>query len=118
MKDYAFTLRLVEDGLKYFGPGVMKLLEKVDQLGSLRAAAQDMEMAYSKAWKIVRNAERALGYPLLESAVGGRKGGGAAVTAQGAEFMEKYRAFDMSLHRRADELYEELFGATESGEEE
>lgn len=36
---------------KCFGPGICSLLEEVDKCGSLRKAAIDMNMSYSKAWK-------------------------------------------------------------------
>ena len=41
---------------KCFGPGVSQLLKRVDELHSLRAAALSMSMAYSKAWKTLRQA--------------------------------------------------------------
>ena len=60
------TARLYREG-KCFGPGVAMLLRRVRTLRSLRAAAMDMDMAYSKAWTILRNAERQLGVKLLQS---------------------------------------------------
>lgn len=38
------------------GLGVVELCQRVERLGSLNRAAQDMGMAYSKAWRIVKNA--------------------------------------------------------------
>ena len=79
----AVTLRLLDDeGQRRFGPGVAALLEEVREKRSLRAAAASMGMAYSKAWRIVRTAEEALGYKLLNSTIGGRHGGGAALTEE------------------------------------
>ena len=61
----AVTLRLLDgEGRRRFGPGVAALLEEVREKRSLRAAAASMGMAYSKAWRIVRTAEEALGYKL------------------------------------------------------
>ena len=55
------TLRIVDGaGERCFGPGVAALLEGVEEKRSLRAAAISMEMAYSKAWRILRRAEDAL----------------------------------------------------------
>ena len=51
----AVTLRLYTDH-KCFGPGVAMLLRRVRKLHSLRSAAMDMDMAYSKAWTILREA--------------------------------------------------------------
>ena len=60
---------------KCFGPGVAELLRHVREAHSLRGAAMTMGMAYSKAWTIVKQAERELGFPLLVSVTGGRHGG-------------------------------------------
>ena len=38
---------------KCFGPGIAELLEGIEELKSLRAAAMRMGMAYSKAWRII-----------------------------------------------------------------
>ena len=89
----AVTLRLYTDR-KCFGPGVAMLLRRVESLHSLRAAAMDMNMAYSKAWTILREAERGLGVKLLHSTTGGRGGGGAVLTAEGAELLAAYDACD------------------------
>ena len=62
---------------KCYGPGVHRLLGAVAQNHSLRAAAASMNMAYSKAWSIVRAAEQGFGCKLLRSTIGG-SGGGAA----------------------------------------
>ena len=51
---------------KCFGPGIAVLLQKVQELHSLRAAAMSIGMAYSKAWRIVNEAEGQLGCKLIE----------------------------------------------------
>ena len=90
------TIRLFTEE-KCFGPGVARLLRQVEQTHSLRAAAMSMQMAYSKAWTIVKKAERELGFPLLHSTTGGRSGGGATLTAEAKEiegfnrFLERYK---------------------------
>ena len=76
------TVRLYTDE-KCFGPGVAMLLERVERLHSLRSAAMDMDMAYSKAWTILRNAEKQLGYKLISSTTGGRHGGGGRTGFRG-----------------------------------
>ena len=58
---YNLSCRLFTDA-KCFGPGVAQLLHAVQRLHSLRAAALSMDMAYSKAWTIIKNSEKALGF--------------------------------------------------------
>ena len=57
---YTLMLRVYGEE-KIFGPGIAELLERVEQTHSMRKATQDMGMAYSKAWRIVKTAENALG---------------------------------------------------------
>ncbi len=47
------------------GLGVVKLCERVQEFGSLNKAAADMGMAYSKAWRIIKNTEEGLGLSLF-----------------------------------------------------
>lgn len=105
---YNITVRLFSDE-KSFGPGIAKLLHQVEQLHSLRAAAQSMNMAYSKAWTIVKNSEKALGYPLLHSVTGGKNGGGAILTDEAAQMLSTYDAFCAELRAYGDKLFAEKF---------
>ena len=106
---YTLVLRVYGEE-KIFGPGIAELLKRVDEVHSLRKATMTMGMAYSKAWSIVKNAENALGFPLLQTVVGGRGGGSAALTDRGRQFLNAYRRFESVVHSYADEIFEDLFG--------
>ena len=95
---------------KCFGPGVAELLERVDQLRSLRKATIEMDMAYSKAWRIVKTAETNLGFELLKSVTGGKGGGGAELTQDGKSFLAAYRRFEEAVRSYADEAFVEIMG--------
>jgi len=105
---YNLSCRLFTDA-KCFGPGVAQLLHAVRELHSLRAAALSMDMAYSKAWTIIKNSEKALGFSLLDSTTGGKGGGGAALTPEGARLLRAYDTFCSRLHDAADGLFQEEF---------
>ena len=105
---YNLSCRLFTNA-KCFGPGVAQLLHAVQELHSLRAAALSMDMAYSKAWTIIKNSEKALGFSLLDSTTGGKGGGGAALTPEGARLLRAYDTFCSRLHDAADELFQEEF---------
>ena len=83
---YRNTVRLFA-GEKCFGPGVAQLLRHVQEFHSLRSAAKAMNMAYSKAWTIVKSSERILGVQLLHTSVGGRSGGGAQLTEEAVRLL-------------------------------
>lgn len=78
---------------KFFGEGPCRLLRAVEETGSLRAAAASMDMAYTKALKLLKNAETALGVPLTMRVTGGKDGGGSALTPEGKEWLARYEAY-------------------------
>lgn len=102
------SIRLFTDQ-KCFGPGVAELLDNVRQLHSLRAAAQSMGMAYSKAWSITKTAEEGLGFKLLRSSTGGRNGGGAVLTPEAETLLAAYRAYCADVRAYAAARYETQF---------
>lgn len=93
---YNLSCRLFTD-VKCFGPGVAQLLHRVERLHSLRAAAMEMEMAYSKAWTVIKNSENALGFKLLASTTGGKHGGGAQLTERGEALLAAYTRYCQTL---------------------
>ena len=102
------TVRIFTDR-KCFGPGVAELLRRVRELHSLRAAAMSMNMAYSKAWMVIRNAENGLGFHLLLSNTGGRNGGGAALTDEARLMLAAYDEYCEKLRAYGEKLFEETF---------
>lgn len=106
---YSLTLRIYGEE-KCFGPGIAELLERVDEVRSLRKATISMEMAYSKAWRIIKTAEESLGFPLLRSTTGGRGGGGAELTPEAQDFLQRFRGFEEAVRGYADEAFLEIIG--------
>ncbi|WP_295583068.1 winged helix-turn-helix domain-containing protein [uncultured Oscillibacter sp.] len=103
------TVRLYDGDQRCFGPGVAALLARVEAHRSLRAAAASMEMAYSKAWRIVRTAEEALGCKLLASTIGGAHGGGAVLTAEASALLAAYRRCTADVEAYAQARLEQDF---------
>lgn len=94
---------------KCFGPGVARLLAAVDELHSLRAAAQSMNMAYSKAWTIIKTAEEGFGCKLLAVTIGGTGGGGAALTDEARQLLTAYEQYCRRLDKYGEKLFRQLF---------
>lgn len=103
-----------DNGDKFFGEGPCRLLKGVERTGSLRAAAQEMEMAYTKALHLLRHAEEILGFALTEKTIGGRGGGGSRLTPQAKEFLEKYERYRDACYAANEEIFSRIF----SGEQE
>ena len=97
------------DGEKFFGEGPCRLLKGIERTGSLRSAAKEMEMAYTKALRLINRAEEVLGFPLTERTVGGKGGGGSRLTPRAKEFIEKYEAYRDACYQANAELYRRYF---------
>lgn len=102
------TVRLFREQ-KCFGAGIVQLLQKVQVHHSLRAAALDMGMAYSKAWTVIRRSEEELGFQLLIYSTGGRNGGGAVVTPEAVAMLEAYERYCRKLTDYSEALFREEF---------
>lgn len=81
------------------GPGKIQLLEGVRVYGSISAAARAMEMAYRHAWELIDDLNQGFGRAVVETASGGRAGGGARLTAFGEEVVRRFRAMEASTER-------------------
>lgn len=78
------------DGI--LGPGKIEILARIERLGSISAVARDMKMSYRQAWMLVETMNRKFRDPLVTTSRGGRRGGGARLTASGREVVSCYRS--------------------------
>ena len=92
-----------------FGPGTSRLLALIDEYGSVRHAAEAMEISYGKTWKIIREVEEALGEEVVSRQQGGPKGGSAYVTDAGHALMDRYNQVTTDIREFADKRFSEVF---------
>lgn len=95
---------------KFFGEGPYRLLRGIEAKGSLRASAMDMGMSYTKALKLINNAEKELGFKFITRVTGGKSGGGSCLTAEGLEWIKKYEKFRDDCLKENERLYHEYYG--------
>jgi molybdate transport system regulatory protein len=74
----------------FLGYGRVVLLERIAEFGSISKAAKSMGMSYRHAWELVDSINRQAGRPLVETSVGGKKGGGTKLTEAGREAVEGF----------------------------
>ena len=98
-----------ENNEKFFGEGPYRLLCTIEETGSLRSAAASMGLAYTKALRMIRNAEKALGFPLTWRSAGGKSGGGSTLTPEGKEWLKKYEQYHDACVQANSRLYLEIF---------
>ena len=78
---------------KFMGIGVLWVLQKTQELGSLRAAANDLGISYSKVYRMIVNLEKNLGARVIDRRKGGADRSGATLTEFGIRFAEMYDTF-------------------------
>jgi molybdate transport system regulatory protein len=88
------TLRVLGPGRPAMGPGKAELIERIGQSGSISAAARAMGMSYRRAWQLVEALNGAYKAPVVVTAIGGQRGGGARVTPFGRRLAAQFRAME------------------------
>ncbi len=87
-----------------FGRGIADLCLGVRNLGSLNAAAKSMGMAYSKAWRIIKETEAALDIQLLN-----RDGAhGSTLAPEGDTLLDTYLDIDKKMQVEAIKVYQKI----------
>ena len=99
------------DDLK-FGDGRARLLEAIEQRGSLKKAAEAFEMSYRNAWGYLRELEHAAGFKFVERAPGGGPESGMRLTDAGKRFLRHYRTFRSALEGSMKRHFEQSFRQT------
>jgi molybdate transport system regulatory protein len=79
------------------GPGKVRLLELIDETGSISAAGRAMKMSYRRAWMLVDELNRMFREPLVEARPGGAHGGGAHLTQAGGIVVYRYREIESNV---------------------
>jgi molybdate transport system regulatory protein len=88
------TLRVLGAGAPAMGPGKAELIARIAQTGSISAAARAMHMSYRRAWQLVEAMNKDFREPVVATAIGGTRGGGARVTPFGRELVRQFRAME------------------------
>jgi molybdate transport system regulatory protein len=92
-------LRVALTSRHHIGPGKVRLLELIDEHGSISAAARAMDMSYRRAWLLVENMNTMFRAPVITPAIGGTQGGGAVLTHLGREIIARFRRMEAATRK-------------------
>lgn len=90
-------LRIDFGGERSIGPGKVRLLELINETGSISAAGRALAMSYRQAWLLVDEMNQMFREPVVTAQTGGGGGGGTSVTETGNDIVRLYR----EMERRA-----------------
>jgi molybdate transport system regulatory protein len=91
------------DGKVVFGLGRYRILQVVQDTGSLQAAAKELKMSYRAVWMRIRASEKRIGRELVV-----RDGKGSRLTPFAENLMKQYKRLLSILEKESDEVYQHL----------
>lgn len=101
-------LSLETDGGPPLGESRIRLLEAIEQQGSITRAASLVPLSYKAAWDALDAMNNLSPQPLVERSAGGRQGGGTRLTEQGRRLVAMYRAMEREQQDVLDRLGPQL----------
>jgi molybdate transport system regulatory protein len=105
-----FNLWVETDGGVVLSAWRVRLLEAIQVSGSIRAAAEQLNVTYRRAWEKIHEMEDRSGLRLLDTEVGGQGGGGARLTDEAKDFVDRFHQFEAGLEDEITRRYEGAFG--------
>ena len=106
-----------EQGKVVFGTGRLRILNAVEEHGSILGAAKALGMSYRAVWGKIKTTEERLGQPILEKHTGGAQGGGSKLTPFGRTLIERFRQTEDLSRSTADVLFRGIFASAMTDEE-
>ena len=91
-------LRIDFGGGRSIGPGKIRLLELINETGSISAAGRALEMSYRQAWLLVDELNRMFKEPVVSAQTGGGGGGGTVLTEAGNTVVRLYRDMEQRAY--------------------
>lgn len=103
-------LRVIKGRHRAIGPGKVALLEAIEDTGSISAAARKLGMSYRRAWMLVDDLNRRLSKAVVQTAPGGKHGGGATLSPTGRKLIALYRDIERKALRHTSSKIRTLLG--------
>lgn len=107
---------LERKGKTFAGAARIALLESIDRLGSITAAAKDIGLSYKAAWDAVDAMNNIADQPLLIRSTGGQHGGGSCLTEHGRELVRLYRMLEGGYRQLLLQMQAQVHDADRLGE--
>lgn len=98
-----------EKGEIIFGSGRVRILEAIDETGSMNKAARKLGMSYRTIWGKIHDTEGRLGYKLIVTRVGGSLESGSRLTPKGRELVKRYEKWRKATIEYADRQFKKFF---------
>lgn len=98
-----------DEGEPFMGIGVVWLLKAIEKHHSVSQAAKEMALSYPKALRMIQTLEDTLRRPMVHRYKGGHQRGGAQLTPQGKDFLQRYLATTAAIQANALRCFKDNF---------
>lgn len=88
-------------------PKRIRLLKEIQKCGSINQAAKNAKVSYKSAWDHLEAMNKISPKPLLERNIGGRNGGGTALTVYAQRLLQLYDLLEQTQEKAFDILRDE-----------
>jgi molybdate transport system regulatory protein len=102
------------NGVSALTEAAADLIEQIEACGSLSEAARKLGFSYRRAWLLMDNMNRLWSEPVIRTATGGARGGGARVTEFGRQLLSAYRDLQLQMEHLLDRATSSFRAATRS----
>jgi molybdate transport system regulatory protein len=97
-------------GGRALGEAGADLLDQIEAWGSLSEAARRLGFSYRRAWMLLDSMNKRWPGPLVVTATGGKRGGGAKLTERGKHVLRVYRDLQVQLEHLLGEAGDPFIG--------
>ncbi|WP_300459124.1 LysR family transcriptional regulator [Desulfobacula sp.] len=98
-----------ETGETLFGEGQLKILEAIENYGSISAAAKSMRMGYRSMWGRLKKIEQRMGKPLLIRQKGGVSGGQSILTPEAKVMVHRFKQLQVRLNDVSGKIFKDIY---------
>ncbi|MCX5707928.1 MAG: winged helix-turn-helix domain-containing protein [Candidatus Omnitrophica bacterium] len=91
------------------GDGRFRILQAIDETGSINKAAKKLDMSFRHAWSYIDSSEKTLGIKLIQREKGGRYGGGSRLTPRAKKLVQKLARLNAEVKDFVDLRFRRIF---------
>lgn len=95
----------------FFTSETARLIEDIARTGSIQEACVETGISYTKGSRMVKEAEKQLGFRILERWTGGNGGGGSRLTREGEKLISCYWNMQNQVQKAATDIFQDSFAA-------
>lgn len=99
----------VERGFVFFDGRAKLLLLMIRETKSVQNACIQIAMSRGKAWDIINQMEKELGFAVVNRRQGGSRGGKTELTSKGEKFLDLFQEYEDKVRKYASEQFRIMF---------